>query len=205
MGQIGFNIIEWGVAGRKMPGESQSGYLHLVKMVERGTLVAVADGLGHGEEAARAARIALDSVEAHSREPLVDIIEHCSQRLRETRGVAMSLALFSSLDNSMEWLGVGNVEGVLFRISADGKQTNEFMMSSQGVVGSRLPNLHAAAVEIVPGDTLVLATDGIRRGFEERVILRDRPGDTAQRILAQDGQVTDDALVLVAKFLGRPQ
>jgi negative regulator of sigma-B (phosphoserine phosphatase) len=205
MGQIGFNIVEWGVAGKQMPGETHSGDLHLVKMVDRGVLLAVADGLGHGKEAAEAAKIAIDSVEAHSHEPLIRIIEYCGRRLRESRGAAMSLALFSPDDNSMEWLGVGNVGGVLIHMSGDGKRANEFMMLTQGVVGVRLPTLRTSKVGVIRGDTLVVATDGIRRGFEEGIILFDRPDDTAQSILERDGQLTDDALVLVAKYTGRPQ
>lgn len=199
------NIVEWGVAGRQMPGETLSGDLHLVKPLENGVLVAVADGLGHGEPAAEAARLALNTVEEYSHKPLVQVLERCGQRLRETRGVVMSLALLNALDNSMEWLGVGNVEGLLVRSTPDGERANESLILSQGVVGVLLPPLRAATVKVDPGDVLVLATDGIRRGFEDGIILFENPGETAQGILARDGLETDDALVLVATYQGRPR
>ena len=199
------NVVEWGVAGRQMPGETASGDLHLVKPLENGVLLAVADGLGHGESAAQAARLAMNTVEKHSHKPLIQMLEHCDEELRETRGVVMSLARLNALDNSMEWLGVGNVEGILVRSAPDGGRSNESLTLSRGVVVAFLPPLRAAAVNVDPGDTLVLATDGIRRGFEDEIIFFKDPGETAQGILARDGLKIDDALVLVAIYQGRPR
>jgi len=188
-----------------MPGETLSGDLHLVKPVDQGALIAVADGLGHGKAAADAARLALNAVEECAHNPLVRMLEHCSQRLLQTRGVVMSLALLNALDNTMEWLGVGNVEGLLVRSAADGKRTIESLTLSPGVVGTRLPPLRAAALKVAPGDTLIFATDGIRRGFEEEMRFFATPDKTAQAILARDCLGTDDALVLIATYQGRPR
>ncbi len=199
------NIVEWGVAGRQMPGEALSGDMHLACKLENGMLFAVADGLGHGEAAAQAANLALKVVEAHSHDPLVQIVQLCSQQLRETRGVAMSIAHLDGLENSLEWVGVGNVEGLLVHPVAHGKRVYESLLMSQGVVGVHLPPLRAAAIKVVPGDTLVLATDGIRRGFEDGLVLFDSPDETAQGILLRDGLDSDDALVLVAFYQGRSQ
>ncbi len=199
------NLVEWGVAERQKPGETLSGDLHLIKTLESGVLLAVADGLGHGEAAAEAARLALNAVEEYSQKPLVEIMESCNRKLHGTRGVVMSLAFLNALNNSMEWLGVGNVEGVLVRSAPDGKPARESLLLSCGVVGGQMPPLRAAALEIARGDTLVLATDGIQRGFEDSMVLLKGPQETAQDILERDGLATDDALVLVATFQGRQQ
>jgi len=188
-----------------MPGETLSGDLHLVRPVDQGALIAVADGLGHGKAAADAARLALAVVEECGSDPLVRVLERCSQRLRQTRGVVMSLALLNALDNTMEWLGVGNVEGLLVRSTADGKRTNESLMLSPGVLGARLPPLRTAALKVAPGDTLIFATDGIRHGFGAEMSFFATPDKTAQAILARDFLGTDDALVLIATYQGRPR
>jgi phosphoserine phosphatase RsbX len=52
------------------------------------------------------------------------------------------------------------------------------------------------------GDLLILATDGVRTGFTSQVRLSDPPQQVADDILARHGKSTDDALVLVARFLG---
>lgn len=199
------SLVEWGVAERQKPGETLSGDLHLVKPLETGVLLAVADGLGHGEAAAEAARLAMNVVQEHSLEPLAEIMENCNRELHRTRGVVMSLAHLNALNNSMEWLGVGNVEGVMVRSAPDGKPAREFLLLSCGVVGGQLPPLRTAVLEIARGDTLVLATDGIQRGFEDSMVLLKGPQETAQGILERNGLATDDALVLVATFQGRPQ
>jgi negative regulator of sigma-B (phosphoserine phosphatase) len=198
-------FVEWGVAGRQMQGETLSGDLHLVKQGENEVLIAVADGLGHGQPAAEAATLALRTVDEHSDEPLVSILEHCSRRLRSTRGVVMSVALLDVVEDSMEWLGVGNVAGVLVHSGTDGNRLQESLLPSQGVVGIQLPPLRARVVKIAPGDTIVLATDGIRPGFEDELVLFDQAEKTAQTILSRDGLETDDALVVVATYQGRPR
>lgn len=198
------NLVEWGVAERHKPGESLSGDLHLVKLLETGVLLAVADGLGHGQAAAEAARLALNVVEEYSNKPLAEIMQNCSGKLKGTRGVVMSMARLSTLDNAMEWLGVGNVEGVLVRSALDGKPARESLLLSHGVLGRQLPPLRTASLEVSRGDTLVFATDGIQRGFEDSMVLKG-PQETAQFILERDGLGTDDALVLVARFQGRQQ
>ncbi|HVB28248.1 MAG TPA: SpoIIE family protein phosphatase [Terriglobia bacterium] len=199
------DILKWGVAGRPLTGETLSGDLHLVRPVDNGVLVAVADGLGHGKSAAEASAAALTVAEQWAHEPLVQVLQHCHQKLRTTRGAAMSLAFFNAMNSSMTWVGVGNVEGLLVRSGTDGKRARESLVSSAGVVGVRLPPLHARTLKVAAGDTLILATDGIRRGFGEEAPLAETPDQTAQGILARDGLGTDDALVLVATYQGRPR
>ena len=55
--------IDTGVATLPLPGEPESGDLSLVKRIGSGTLVAVVDGLGHGQEAASAAHAEKDGLQ----------------------------------------------------------------------------------------------------------------------------------------------
>jgi len=63
--------------------------------------------------------------------------------------------------------------------------------------------VQAAVIPVNAGDTLVLATDGIASGFLSDVSSRDEPQRLADHILDRYGKGTDDALVLVARYLGR--
>ena len=58
-------------------------------------------------------------------------------------------------------------------------------------------------VPVAPGDILIFATDGIRSDFSEGLTGSEVPQRTADRILAQYGKHTDDALVLVARYVGQ--
>lgn len=195
-------LIEWGVAALTLAGETESGDLYLVKPFPYGVLVAVVDGLGHGPEAAFAAKTAEAALEDSAAESVVALLRSCHKKLMKTRGVVMSLAFFSAQDSTLTWLGVGNVEGVLVRADAKAHPARESVLLRGGVVGCELPPLGASVIHVFRGDTLILSTDGIRHGFAEELTLRDSPQQIADRILARHGRGTDDALVLVARYLG---
>lgn len=194
--------IDWGVAARPLPGEAESGDLHLVMPIVEGVLVAVVDGSGHGPEAADAARIAVAALEGVPNEPIISKVTHCHERLKGTRGVAMTLASISLREGSITWLGVGNVEGVLFRANSTASPLHEYVVQRGGVVGVLLPPLHASTIPVGRGDTLILATDGIQNRFTEHLKLSDPPQEIADHVLATCSRSTDDALVLVARYLG---
>jgi phosphoserine phosphatase RsbX len=197
--------LEWGGAALAMPGEEVSGDMHLVETFLNGALVAVVDGLGHGHEAALAARIAVETLKAHPDESVIPLLNRCHESLRTTRGVVLGMAAFNAVEGTMTWLGVGNVEGMLFRHDSDHKTSYESLLSRRGVVGGRLPPLHAAILPVARGDTLIFATDGIRSGFESNLNLRASPQEIADHLLAQHNMETDDALVLVARYIGNTQ
>ena len=195
-------IIEWGVASLALAGEVESGDRHVVKTFPHGALLAVMDGLGHGEQAAAAANRAVKVLQTADTESIVSLLKRCHERLRSTRGVVMSVAAFDAVDETMTWIGVGNVEGVLLRADPTVVPGQKSLVSRNGVVGSRLPLLEAAIVPVMRGDTLFLATDGIGSEFTQHLALGDGPQQLADKILAQYATRTDDALVLVARYVG---
>jgi hypothetical protein len=195
--------VAWGVAGRPLPGEAVSGDLHVVETFPTGALAAVIDGLGHGPEAAQASAAAAAALKANPRAPVLSLVAACHAALRGTRGAVMSLASFSHLTRTVSWVGVGNVEGML--LSGDGAAARESIVSRAGVVGYQLPPLREAAHGVRPGDVLILASDGIRSSFVEDGSVGGEPQAIADRILAAHGKTTDDALVLVVRYLGRPE
>jgi len=195
-------ILEWSVAALAMPGEKVSGDMYLVEAFRNGALVAVVDGLGHGSEAALAAGNAIDTLKENPDEPVIPLLNRCHENLRATRGVVLSMAAFNAVDGTMTWLGVGNVEGMLFRDDSGEEATYESLLLRRGVVGGRLPPLHAGILPVTYGDTLIFVTDGIRSSFESTLNLRGSPKQIADQILAQHTMGTDDALVLVARYNG---
>src|SRR5206468_5609454 len=50
-------MVEYGVAKLALPGHAESGDHHVVRCNRNGVLIAAIDGIGHGEEAADAAKI----------------------------------------------------------------------------------------------------------------------------------------------------
>ena len=202
METIASSAIEWGVAVRALAGQSSSGDLYIVKPFRRGMLMAVLDGIGHGEEAASAGRIALKILATHAEEPVITLVQKCHEGLRGTRGVVMSIASLDVTHGVMTWLGVGNVQGVLLRHGPTPTLPEEALLLRAGVVGIELPSLQAAMLSVSVGDTLILATDGIDSDFARQLVRNYLPQKAAEGILARHGKPTDDALVLVARHLG---
>lgn len=194
------SLLDWGVATKKLAGQTVSGDLHLVEPFANGVLVAVVDGLGHGLDASVAARAAVTTLKTHAGLSVLDLIRLCHEALHGTRSVVMSLASFDAVNATMTWLGVGNVEGVLLPREAD--TPAESVLLRGGVVGYHLPPLRASVVPVHPGDTLIFATDGIRSDFRARPAGNETPQQLADRLLAQFNRGNDDALVLVARWQG---
>jgi len=199
---INTSILQWSAASAAMPGESISGDRCLVKEFPGGVLTAVVDGLGHGREAAEAAFRAIQTMEQSPSDSLVMLVNRCHESLRRTRGVVMSLASFSAADQTMTWLGVGNVRGILLRADPKKAPTYETLFLNHGVVGGNPPSVSAFILRVSLGDTLILATDGIAGGIEYKLTPCEPPQQIAKRILSQSRLGTDDALVLVARYTG---
>lgn len=196
-------LINWAVSELTLPGHPESGDRYLVVPVPHGVLVAVVDGLGHGDEAAAAAKGAIATLEKGSQESVIPLVRRCHESLRATRGVVMSLASFNALDETMTWLGVGNVEGTLIRADPQARPAYESLLLRAGVIGDQLPSLHASIIPLVQGDTLIFLTDGVRMPSVQDVNLGSPPKQLAAHILANYSKGTDDALVLVARYIGR--
>jgi phosphoserine phosphatase RsbX len=198
-------MVEYGVAKYVLAGQGESGDHHLVCCSQTGILIAAIDGIGHGEEAANAAKAAAAFLRSSADEPIISLVEGCHEKLRSTRGVVLSVAFIDPGHGMMTWLGVGNVQGVLMRGDAKKSNGQEPLLLRAGVVGSQLPALQATVLPIARGDTLFLATDGIRSEFSVALSARENPQRAADRILEQYRSETDDALVLVSRLTGISQ
>jgi serine phosphatase RsbU (regulator of sigma subunit) len=174
----------------------------LVAALPTGVLIAVVDGLGHGPEAASAARIATASLRERPQEGTADLMRRCHASLQGTRGVVMSIVSIDAETNQLTWVGIGNVDAILFRANPDAMPARESLTHRGGVVGFQIPSLRITTLLIARGDMLVIATDGIRSNFCTDSPLGWHPQDAADYMLKQYGRDTDDALVLVARYIG---
>jgi hypothetical protein len=102
----------------------------------------------------------------------------------------------------MTWLGIGNVEGVLVRPQNETAPVREFLLLARGFIGGPVSDLRAFVVPVEVGDTLAFATDGVANDFHQEVNVVQSPQKIADRVLSEHGKDSDDALVVVARFLG---
>src|ERR1051326_3311019 len=191
--------LVWGVASHAQAHQSECGDAFTIQPIPSGFLVAAIDGLGHGRDAARAAKRAVDCIDRSAGLTLPDIFRECHQALVGSRGAAISIAQIDMAEHRLAWVGVGNVEGVVLNPVAyhAANWRSDTLVVRGGVVGYDMPHLQIAHVNFGLGAVLVFATDGIRQGFSSEIRAGRPPQETADRIMSGYDRGTDDALVLV--------
>lgn len=155
-------------------------------------VVAVVDGLGHGVEAAEAARAAVEFLGSVDGKPVDEVLRLIHHELRRTRGAAVSLVAVH--EKELEWGGVGNVAG---RTISD---PSKHLVPRNGTLGLGTVMPRAERVARPHGGCLVLASDGIsdRWATEDyRAAASAHPLALAALLMRDHGRSSDDATVLV--------
>ena len=202
-GDVAGHIVRWGVAQALFPHERESGDRYVVQPCAGGLLLAAVDGTGHGTEAAAAATMAVATLRSFADESPIALVLRCHEELKGTRGAVMTVVFLHLSNRTLTWLGVGNVEAVVCHAIGGKMTTVDRALLRAGVIGYQLPVLRSEMLPLNLHDTVILATDGVKPGFEDTLDLTRDPQSIADDILARHGGGVDDALVLVARYLGR--
>jgi phosphoserine phosphatase RsbX len=194
-------FLRWALAGRPMRGQATSGDRATVLVNGPRAILAAIDGLGHGPDAALAARAAADVIDHNPAEPLDVLLLLAHRELADSRGAAATVAIVDGDRGTLQWLGVGNVDGVLVRADVEARPRSHGVFLVGGVLGYQMGQLHMAEpLALADGDVLILATDGVRANLTD-VVRFDQPVERqADTILAKYARADDDALVLVARY-----
>jgi phosphoserine phosphatase RsbX len=196
--------IDTGVATLALPGQRESGDYSLVKKIGLKIFVAVVDGLGHGEEAASAAHTAVATLDRFAHEALPDLVRRCQAALTGTRGAVMTVGQLDPTTKTLTWIGIGNIEGLLIHKDPALRPAQISLVGQPGFLGSdgvHLTHIQSRVTQIARGDVLILATDGVKNTFAEG-LPQIEPQPLAEHILHKFAKGTDDALVLVAHYVG---
>jgi serine/threonine protein phosphatase PrpC len=186
----------WGAVCRAKQNQSVSGDLYVVQEYAEGRLiVAVVDGLGGGEEAARAARGAEQVIRQHPEWPLQELVQRSHVALHSPRGAVIGLLRLEVQGYKVSYVGVGNIG-----VQVYSRQTIK-PISKNGILGFRLPALLELHYTYDPGDIFVLYSDGVSSRFalDGKIDIRQPPQRIAEQILELYGKFTDDATVVVIK------
>lgn len=158
----------------------------------------LADGLGHGIDAARASSAAVDVLHKHSEYSVTELLGAVHDALRPTRGAAVAIARLNVERQNVAFAGLGNISATLFGVATPPRR----MVSTNGTAGVEARHLREFTYPWCPGDTLILHSDGIGTHWN----LSDYPGLGAHDPAIIAGVVfrdfnrgTDDATVIVAK------
>jgi len=161
------------------------------------TTLLVADGLGHGPDAAEAAVEAVRLFHRFNGHRTSVLLEYIHGGLRATRGAAVSVARFQPGSGKMIYSGVGNIVGV---IAANGELRR--MVSMPGTAGHNARKIQAFEYPFTAG-LVILHSDGIASSWtlDRYANLAARHPTLIAAVLYRDlTRRRDDATVLVAKW-----
>jgi anti-sigma regulatory factor (Ser/Thr protein kinase) len=191
----GTNETAFGGICTPIIGEDHIGDGWSVKRSDTAFAIMVADGLGHGVEAERPSRLAVEvfldsALDAPSR-----VIERAHDVLRGTRGAAVAVARVEGTE--VRFAGVGNVAG---SVVADA--VTRHMVSHPGIVGHQMSRVQEFTYPWSDRSLLVMASDGIRTQWrldDYPGINRRHPSLIAATVWRDFSRGRDDATVVVAQ------
>ena len=187
--------MEYGIVCRPRQGNEACGDTYVVKEEDEWTLLAVIDGLGHGEKAAEAAVIAKDHIEHNAARSIDEIIEGCHRKLIKTRGAAIGIVKNCTGQNTLQYSGVGNVAVKVF------SDPPVHPYSKAGIVGYNKAKPRVLSYHYDSLAAVLLYSDGVSSRLDPSSInLREAPQTAAEKIVEKYGKPLDDATLLIALY-----
>ncbi|MCP9208747.1 SpoIIE family protein phosphatase [Streptomyces sp. HD1123-B1] len=183
-------------------GEEECGDARAVVQAGEIRTAAVVDGLGHGPQAAEAARVALRSFLGDPGLPLPEVLTAMNRVLRRTRGAAVGLLRLGP--EGAEYCGIGNVRALT--LTHEG--VHHRLTGQPGVVGWSMPPPRAHGFPVPPGATVVLYSDGIDCRWARDPspsLLRLPPSLLSAALAHGHRRLRDDATVLATRSPHTPR
>lgn len=183
-----------------LAGETESGDAWAVTPPAGRVTLMMADGLGHGPEAAKAAAAALRTLASSPARTPQALMAGCHDALRPTRGAALAIAVLDPAQQQLNFAGVGNISASIF---ADGARRQ--LMSHNGIVGHNMRTIQELTFPCPAGALVVLASDGITTQWDLNQypgLAMRAPAIIAAVLLRDHSRGRDDASVLVALMPG---
>lgn len=157
------------------------------------------DGLGHGEEAAKAVNAAIEAFENCNDHDPVEIIRHINGEVKKTRGLVGTVAVFDLQQKKWKVCGVGNIST---KINSPG--TSKGYMSYNGIIGLNLPRtLNSQVVDYEKGQYLIMCSDGLKSRWDVikyPAIIRYDLSVLSASLLKDFARNTDDMSVATCKI-----
>jgi anti-sigma regulatory factor (Ser/Thr protein kinase) len=190
---------EWtvGAVCLPLPGEDECGDAWNCAAGDGQLLLMVADGLGHGPEAARASEAAVALVQPGCSFAPVAMLQLAHGALHGTRGAAVAVACLDGAGDLLRFAGIGNIS-----VSLHGGANARHMVSHNGIVGSNMRKVQEFSMPLTDDAMLIMHSDGIgtRWDLERYPGLAQRHPALIAAVLYRDhARGRDDAGIVVAQ------
>lgn len=179
------------------PGEQVCGDNWAFSHPQAGPTLLLADGAGHGVDAARAAEAAIQTFAAHIHLSCEEIVAALHRTLAPTRGAAVAVARVDMAARAVRFVGVGNISAILVHSSGA-----RHMVSHNGTAGHVAPRIREFTYEFDGSPLVILHSDGLATRWD----IAAYPGLTVQHpslvagvLLRDHRRGRDDASVVAMR------
>jgi anti-sigma regulatory factor (Ser/Thr protein kinase) len=144
------------------PGEVKCGDGFFCNVTNEDVRIFCGDGLGHGEPASAAVHEAITAFQLCAETSPADIIRHIHDKVKKTRGLVGTAAIYSIKNKVWRLCGVGNIATRII----NGIDTKNYM-AYNGIIGHNIPTtLKDTEIDWINGQTLIMCSDGIKTRWE---------------------------------------
>ena len=180
-----------------LPGEDECGDAWSSACKGGDLLLMVADGLGHGPQAALASQAAVALVHADAAAAPDALLHRAHGALQGTRGAAVAVARLSAGEQAARFAGIGNIS-----VSLHQEGASRHLVSHNGIVGSNMRKVQEFIAPFGDDAMLIMHSDGLatRWDLERYPGLAQRHPSLIAAVLYRDfARHRDDASVVVAQ------
>jgi anti-sigma regulatory factor (Ser/Thr protein kinase) len=193
--QLSFGGINLAKAGQEVCGDSWGSVQD-----DEYTTILVADGLGHGHEAAVASQEAVRVLRENPGAEPRAVLELAHLAMRSSRGAAVAVTRIDRAKGILAFAGVGNISAQIY----SGSHAQQHLVSVNGIAGHNVQQLKEFRYPWPDNGILVLHSDGLvsATGLEAHpgITLRD-PSLIAGVLYRDYCRGNDDATVVIAKIV----
>jgi serine phosphatase RsbU (regulator of sigma subunit) len=192
-------VLDVGSAVDALAGESVSGDAALTRRLDDGSVLAVlADGLGHGLAAAKAATQCLEAISRAASSGLSEALLEAHRALRGGRGAVAAAAVIDPAKRTLRTCIVGNVALRRVRTAGGGAQSVS-AAAIPGILGAAFRHAPVQTFDLEAGDVVVIHSDGVRSQLSFPTT--SKADATARGILRHYSRGRDDASCIVVRVL----
>jgi anti-sigma regulatory factor (Ser/Thr protein kinase) len=160
--------------------------------------IVVADGLGHGPDAAVASNAAIKTLQLRPDQPPGKLLHAMHETLRPTRGAAVAVMRLDLMQKQLCFAGIGNITACVMD-STVRKQ----LVSHNGIVGNNMRKVQEFSLPWANGMLAVMCSDGIGTQWDLDKypgLYSRHPALIAAVIYRDFVRVRDDATVVAVRY-----
>jgi anti-sigma regulatory factor (Ser/Thr protein kinase) len=178
------------------PGEVVSGDAWEISVLGDKARIAMADGLGHGPDAAEAAEMAMAAFRSSTGSPAA-VLEQAHPRMRSTRGAAAAVADTDATAGTLRFAGAGNIAGRMISGVED-----RSLMSQHGTLGLQIRKIQDVEYAWSQHALIILHSDGLTSRWsldEAPGLIQCDPAVVAGWLVREHTRGRDDVTVVVVR------